>query len=94
MIDPVDPAIVVRLLEPADIGTTSALLTAALDDDPAYAFLFPRRQDRRRGLRILHAQPAHPLAVPLYARRRIGSAVVATVTMRPPGGVSISMNSR
>ena len=49
---------------------TWALLTAALDDNAAYAFCFRIDRSGARGFRTLRAQPAHPLAVPLYARRR------------------------
>jgi GNAT superfamily N-acetyltransferase len=92
MSDPADPAIVVRLLEPADIGATSALLAAAMDDDPAYAFLFPRPQERHRGLEDFFARNLRThLPYRCTHVAVIGREVVATVTMRPPDGVSISM---
>jgi GNAT superfamily N-acetyltransferase len=92
LIDQGTPALIVRLLEPADISKTSALLAAALDDDPAYAFLFPRRQERRQGLEDLFARNLRThLPYRCTHVAVIGPAVVATVTMRPPGGISISL---
>ena len=92
MIDHGNPALIVRLLEPADICMTSALLAAALDDDPAYAFLFPRRQARRQGLEDLFARNLRThLPYRCTHVAVIGPAVVATATMRPPGGISTSL---
>jgi GNAT superfamily N-acetyltransferase len=87
-----DPAMTVRPLEPADVGATSILLAAAFDDDPAYAFLFPHRHERRRGLEAFfarHLRTHLPYRCTYVAA--LGAAVVATVTMRPPSGFSISV---
>jgi GNAT superfamily N-acetyltransferase len=88
----VDPAMVVRPLELADVGATSALLAAAMDDDPAYRFLFPRPSERRRGLEDFFAGN---LGTHLPYRCThvavVGPEIVATLTMRPPDGFSISM---
>jgi GNAT superfamily N-acetyltransferase len=88
-----DPAMTVRPLEPADVAATSILLAAAFDDDPAYAFLFPHSHERRRG--GLEDFFAGNLRTHLPYRctyvAALGAAVVATVTMRPPSGFSISM---
>jgi GNAT superfamily N-acetyltransferase len=71
---------------------TSALLAAALDDGPAYAFLFPHRQERRLGLEDFFARNLRThLPYRCTHVALIGPAVVATVTMRPPGGISISL---
>ncbi len=51
-----DFAAAIRSLEPEDIGATAALLAKAMDDDPAYDFLFPRGQDRRAGLEDFFAR--------------------------------------
>ncbi len=88
----VDSAMEIRALEPEDIGATAALLAKALDDDPAYNFLFPRGQNRLAGLEDFFARH---LGTHLPYRCTyvgvVGPAVVATVTMRPPGGVSITV---
>ncbi len=88
----VDPALVVRKLEPAEIGATAALLAKAMDDDPGYRFLFPRQRDRPAGLEDFFARHLRThLPYRCTYVGLIGPAVVATVTMRPPGGVSISV---
>jgi GNAT superfamily N-acetyltransferase len=88
----VDSAMAVRALESADIRATAALLTEAMADDPAYNFLFPLGRDHRAGLEDFFAR--HLRTHLPYRCTYVGVAggtVVATVTMRPPGGVSISM---
>jgi GNAT superfamily N-acetyltransferase len=87
------PAMIVRALEPADVGATAALLAAAMADDPAYAFLFPRAHTNRgAGLQEFFAGN---LRTHLPYRCTYvgvdGHRVVATVTMRPPEGFSISV---
>jgi GNAT superfamily N-acetyltransferase len=82
----------IRALEPEDIGATAALLAKGMDDDPAYQFLFPRPHSRAAGLRDFFARNLRT-HLPYRCTRVgvVGSAVVATITMRPPGGVPISL---
>lgn len=88
----VDSAITIRPLEPEDIAATAGLLAQAMDDDPAYSFLFPRGQDRPAGLEDFFARNLRThLAHRCTYVGVVGPTVVATVTMRPPDGVSISM---
>jgi GNAT superfamily N-acetyltransferase len=88
----VDSALAIRSLEPADIGATAALLAEAMDDDPGYRFLFPRAEDRRAGLEDFFARNLRThLPYRCTHVGVVGGAVVATVTMRPPEGVSISL---
>jgi GNAT superfamily N-acetyltransferase len=90
----VDSAMAIRALEPADIRATAALLARAMDDDPAYRFLFPRGQSRVAGLEDFFARNLRThLPYRCTYVGAIGRAVVATVTMRPPDGVSISMRT-
>lgn len=82
----------VRLLESADIPATAALLAAAMDDDPAYGFLFPRVAERARGLRDLFARNLR-MHLPYRCTTVLtdGLAVVGTVTVRPPEGFAITL---
>ena len=87
-----DSAMVIRALEPADIRATAALLAEAMDDDPAYNFLFPRGQGHLAGLEDFFARNLRThLPYRCTYVGIVGRAVAATVTMRPPDGVSISM---
>jgi GNAT superfamily N-acetyltransferase len=82
----------VRALEPADIRATAALLAQAMADDPAYGFLFPRGRDQRAGLEDFFARHLRThLPYRCTYVGVVGGAVAATMTMRPPGGVRISM---
>jgi GNAT superfamily N-acetyltransferase len=82
-----------EVLSEPHVPAVARLLAAALEDDPGYAFLFPDPAARRAGLQdlfernlrthlphrcthVLHDDSGHPLA---------------TVTVRPPGGVPISL---
>lgn len=87
----VDSAIAIRPLEPEDVGATAALLAQAMDDDPAYAFLFPPGEDRPAGLVDFFAGNLRThLPYRCTYVGVVGPTVVATVTMRPPEGISIS----
>lgn len=73
------------------LASTGRLLARALDDDPAYRFLFPSAATRPRGLadffvRNLRTHLPYRCTYVLAE----DDAVVATVTMRPPGGVPVS----
>jgi GNAT superfamily N-acetyltransferase len=88
----VESAVTIRPLEPEDIGATAALLAKAMDDDPAYTFLFPGGEDRRGGLEDFFARNLRThLPFRCTYVGVVGPTVVATVTMRPPDGVSISL---
>jgi ribosomal protein S18 acetylase RimI-like enzyme len=79
------------LLASAEVEATAALLAEALDDDPAYRFLFPEGAKRRRGLAELFAGNLRThLPYRCTYVFASGGVVSATVTVRPPGGVPIS----
>jgi GNAT superfamily N-acetyltransferase len=87
-----DSAIAIRSLEPEDIGATATLLAEAMDDDPAYNFLFPRRQERPAGLKDFFAGNLRThLPYRCTYVGVVGPTVVATVTVRPPEGISTSL---
>lgn len=83
---------IVRALEPREIGATASLLAKAMDDDPAYRFLFPRGGERRAGLEDFFARNLRThLPYRCTYVGLLGREVVGTVTMRPPDGFSISV---
>ena len=76
----------------SQVPTVARLLAHAMDEDPAYRFLFPRAAERPRGLadffgRNLRTHLPHRCTYVLTD----SDEIVATVTVRPPGGVSISL---
>jgi ribosomal protein S18 acetylase RimI-like enzyme len=76
----------------AQIPAVGQLLAEAFDADPAYGFLFPGVAARRRGLadffeRNLRTHRPYRCSYVLTD----GNDVVATVTIRPPGGVPIAL---
>jgi GNAT superfamily N-acetyltransferase len=81
------------------IDDVGSLLAQALDDDPAYRFLFPSAEARRRGLadffrgNLRTHLPYHCTYVLTRQASTSTRAIeaVATVTIRPPGGVPISL---
>jgi ribosomal protein S18 acetylase RimI-like enzyme len=82
------------------IDDVGSLLAQALDDDPAYRFLFPSPEARRRGLADLFRRNlrthlpyrcTYVLTRPNASTSTRELEVVATVTIRPPGGVLISL---
>jgi hypothetical protein len=79
------------------IDDVGSLLAQALDDDPAYRFLFPSPEARRRGLADLFRRNLRthlPYRCTYVLTRQASTStreVVATVTIRPPGGVPISL---
>lgn len=82
----------VRKLEQGDVEATAAVLARAMDDDPAYRFLFPRGEERTRGLTDFFARNLRTHLT--YRCTYVGvadGAVVATVTLRPPEGFDISL---
>ncbi len=81
----------IRELEPADVQETAALLAQAMDDDPAYGFLFPAGE-KRRGLTDLFARNLRThLPYRCTSVLAEDGHIVGTVTLRPPGGIPISL---
>lgn len=79
-------------MEPGDVRSTAALLAAAMDDDPAYAFLFPRPAERGRGLADFFARNLRThLSYRCTSVLTVGRDIAATATLRPPGGIPISL---
>jgi GNAT superfamily N-acetyltransferase len=79
-------------LAPSQVEGTALLLADALADDPAYGFLVPPSSARRARLanffeRNLRMHLPHRCT---YVCVDAGH-VVGTVTIRPPGGISISL---
>jgi ribosomal protein S18 acetylase RimI-like enzyme len=75
------------------LGATAAMLASTFDDDAAYRYLFPRAETRARGLADFFARNLRthlPYRCTYVAYERTGEPL-ATVTLRPPGGVPISM---
>ncbi len=82
----------VRALEAADIPATATMLAAALDDDPAYRFLFPRADERADGLKDFFAGNLRTHLPYRCTRVALDDGqLVGTVTLRPPEGFSISL---
>lgn len=75
------------------LEATAQLLASTFDDDAAYRYLFPRQHARARGLadfftRNLRTHLPHRCTYVAYERT---GEPLATVTLRPPEGVPISM---
>jgi GNAT superfamily N-acetyltransferase len=78
-------------LAASHVAATAALLARAMDDDPAYRFLFPDEAVRTRGLADYFARSLRthlPYACTYVLLER--NAVTATVTVRPPEGFHVS----
>jgi ribosomal protein S18 acetylase RimI-like enzyme len=78
-------------LTPSQIPAVAQLLARALADDPAYRFLFPHATKRSPALADFFARNLRthlPYACTYVRTER--AEVVATVTVRPPGGVPVS----
>jgi GNAT superfamily N-acetyltransferase len=87
-----DSGISIRPLGRDDVGATAALLAQAMDEDPAYSFLFPRGHGRRARLEDFFARNLRThLPYRCTYVGVVGPTVVATITMRPPEGISISL---
>jgi ribosomal protein S18 acetylase RimI-like enzyme len=75
------------------LDATAALLASTFDDDAAYRYLFPRTETRTHGLADFFARNLRthlPYRCTYVAYERTGEPL-ATVTLRPPGGVPISV---
>jgi ribosomal protein S18 acetylase RimI-like enzyme len=75
------------------LEATAQMLASTFDDDAAYRYLFPRQHARTRGLadfftRNLRTHLPHRCTYVAYERT---GEPLATVTVRPPQGVPISM---
>ncbi len=82
----------IQPLTTALVPQTAALLAAALDDDPAYDFLFPAGPGKRGALTDfftghLGNHVPHRCS---FVRLDDRGQVEATVTVRPPGGIAIA----
>lgn len=88
---PLTSSLDVRPLALGDVARVARLLATSFDRDPAYAYLFPREATRHRGLEDLFARNlrAHARYGCTYVGVREG-AILATVTVRPYGGIEIS----
>src|SRR5579864_2393246 len=79
-------------LAPDLVAATASLLAEAMADDPAYGFMLPPSRARRARLadfferNLLAHLPYRCTYVALDARQ-----VVGTVTVRPPGGITVSL---
>ncbi len=79
-------------LAPDLVAATASLLADAMDDDPAYGFMLPPSPARHARLadfferNLLAHLPYRCTYVALDARH-----VVGTVTVRPPGGITVSL---
>lgn len=85
-------ALPLELLAVDLVPATASLLVEAMDDDPAYAFMLPPSRGRRARLadfferNLLAHLPYRCTYVALDGGRAVG-----TVTIRPPGGVTVSL---
>jgi GNAT superfamily N-acetyltransferase len=81
----------VKPLIESQIAATATLLGRAMDEDPAYRYLFPDGAVRPRGLTDFFERNLRT-HLPFACTHVLveGSEVVGTVTMRPPGGIHIS----
>ena len=85
------PSLSVVPISVSHLARTGRLLARALDDDPAYRFLFPSAATRPRGLADFFVRNLRT-HLPYRGTYVLAEddAVVATVTLRPPGGVPVS----
>jgi hypothetical protein len=91
MVMTTDEEIAVAPLVLSEVPAVAHLLARAMARDPAYRFLFPDSTRRQAGLADFFARNLRvhlPFACTQVLRR--GGAPIATVTLRPPGGISIS----
>ena len=82
----------VSAIEAPDVGAVAAMLARSFEVDAGYRFLFPEASTREAGLADFFRQNLR-IHLPHRCTRvaRDGSGPVATVTVRPPGGVHVSM---
>lgn len=79
-------------LTASQLGLLARVLTDALDDDPAYRFLFPEAAQRQRGLYDFFASNLH-MHLPFRCTHVLTAQdgeLIGGVTVRPPGGLRVS----
>ena len=82
----------VSLLAPSQLHLLARVLTEALDDDPAYQYLFPEAALRQRGLYEFFASNLH-MHLPFRCTHVLTAPdgeLIGGVTVRPPGGIRVS----
>lgn len=82
----------VSSLQARDVPAVASMLARSFEVDAGYRFLFPDASTREAGLADFFARNLR-IHLPHRCTRvaRDGSGPVATVTVRPPGGVHVSM---
>jgi GNAT superfamily N-acetyltransferase len=82
-------------MEEGDVRSVAALLSRAFWDDPAYAFIFPDGETRTAKLADLFARNLR-IHLPYRCTHVLerGGDILGTVTVRPPGGVPISLMTK
>lgn len=93
MLDPLpSSAPTLSTLQAEDVATVAAMLARSFEVDAGYRFLFPDASTREDGLADFFRRNLR-IHLPHRCTRvaRDGSGSVATVTVRPPGGVHVSM---
>jgi ribosomal protein S18 acetylase RimI-like enzyme len=75
------------------VAQTAHMLVTAFIDDPAYAYLFPERETRGAGLTDFFARNlrTHLRHACTFVALDAGERAIATITLRPPGGIDISL---
>jgi GNAT superfamily N-acetyltransferase len=79
-------------VRPDQLRSVARLLAAALDDDPAYAYLMPDPARRADGLADFFAGhlKSHLAAGCTHLATDATGQPIATVTLRPPGGIQLA----
>lgn len=87
--------LIVDSLDAETLAPNARLLAAALDGDPAYRHLFPDAPRRPAGLEdfFIRNQRTHLPHRCTYVAREASGELCGTVTLRPPGGIHVSMLS-
>jgi GNAT superfamily N-acetyltransferase len=84
--------ICIRKLTAADVPATAAVLADAFADNPAYAWMHPREAQRAEDLRAFFDRNLRwHIGLDLTWVAVLGSRVVGTSTLEPPGGVRASV---
>lgn len=86
--------VLVRKLTAHDVSATAEVLASAFADNPAYAWMHPRRARRADDLRAFFERNLRwhlPLELTWVAERR--GEILGTSTLEPPGGVPSDLAS-
>lgn len=89
-----DASLLVAPMLASQVPAVGRLLAQALDDDPAYGFLFPREGKRGPALADFFARNLRthlPYGCTYVLTDRDEDEIVASVTIRPPGGIPVSV---